>query len=63
MSSFYSSPKNQNDQGRVVPVWGTCLGHELLAYLTADFDSKVSTMMYTINTLHILKKDSDMFSN
>jgi hypothetical protein len=48
-------------------VWGTCLGHELLAYLTADFDSKVlqgvDNELYTINTLQILKKDSDMFSN
>jgi gamma-glutamyl hydrolase len=32
---------NENKKGRVFPVWGTCLGWELLAYLTSGYDSKV----------------------
>ncbi len=31
----------QNKNGNPFPVWGTCLGWELLAYLTSGYDSKV----------------------
>lgn len=27
----------QNDAGNVFPVWGTCLGHQLLGYLTNNY--------------------------
>ena len=26
--------------GRVFPVWGTCLGHQLLVYLTSGYDPR-----------------------
>lgn len=32
----------QNDQGKVFPVWGTCLGLQLLSYLTADYKNVLS---------------------
>jgi hypothetical protein len=31
----------QNKKGNPYPIWGTCLGFELLAYLTSGYDSKV----------------------
>ena len=31
---------SQNDKGNVFPVWGTCLGMQLLAYLTSGYDLK-----------------------
>lgn len=59
--------KKQNDEGRTFPVWGTCLGHQLLSYLTANFDSKaiqsVDDEAPKINTLQILKNDSQIFTN
>jgi gamma-glutamyl hydrolase len=32
---------SENKKGNPFPVWGTCLGWELLAYLTSGYDSKV----------------------
>ena len=32
----------QNDVGNVFPVWGTCLGLQLLAYLTANYQNVLS---------------------
>lgn len=31
----------ENDKGNVFPVWGTCLGLQLLAYLTSNYDNSV----------------------
>jgi gamma-glutamyl hydrolase len=31
----------QNDKGNVFPVWGTCLGLQLLAYLTGNYSGSV----------------------
>lgn len=31
---------SQNDKGNVFPIWGTCLGMQLLAYLTSGYDLK-----------------------
>ena len=31
---------SQNDKGNVFPLWGTCLGMQLLAYLTSGYDLK-----------------------
>jgi gamma-glutamyl hydrolase len=33
--------QKENDAGRVFPLWGTCLGHQLLSYLTANYDVNV----------------------
>jgi len=30
----------QNDKGKVYPIWGTCLGMQLIAYLTNGYDIK-----------------------
>ncbi len=32
---------NENKKGNVFPVWGTCLGLELLTYLTSGFDENI----------------------
>jgi gamma-glutamyl hydrolase len=32
---------NQNKKGNVFPVWGTCLGWELIAYLTSGYDRSI----------------------
>jgi len=29
----------QNKKGNVFPIWGTCLGMQLLAYLTSGYDA------------------------
>lgn len=56
---------NQNQNGKVFPVWGTCLGWELLAYLTSGYDSKVLSLVRgekgVINTLSI-KEDGYLYS-
>lgn len=48
---------NQNQKGNVFPLWGTCLGMQLLAYLTSGYDaaavSAVSGEVATKNTLQI----------
>jgi len=31
---------NENKKGNSFPVWGTCLGMQLMAYLTSGYDSK-----------------------
>ena len=33
----------QNKNGNPYPIWGTCLGFQLLAYLTSDYDPKCLT--------------------
>nr|XP_060631370.1 gamma-glutamyl hydrolase [Anolis sagrei ordinatus] len=35
---FYHKALEANDRGDYFPVWGTCLGHELLSYLTSGED-------------------------
>lgn len=32
---------NENKKGNVFPIWSTCLGWELMAYLTSGYDSKI----------------------
>lgn len=34
----------QNDLGNVFPIWGTCLGHQLLSFLTNNFSSPLSAV-------------------
>jgi gamma-glutamyl hydrolase len=47
-----------NKRGNPFPIWGTCLGFELLAYLTSGYDSKVlakiSNETAVTNTIQIL---------
>ena len=35
-SSFPPTPPQANDNGDYFPLWGTCLGFELLGYLATD---------------------------
>ena len=47
----------QNRKGNIFPIWGTCLGMQLLAYLTCGYDAKaiaaVSGELAVRNTLQI----------
>ena len=38
--------KQQNDQGNPFPVWGTCLGFQLLSYLTSNYNNSILTRVY-----------------
>ncbi|XP_065607996.1 gamma-glutamyl hydrolase [Cyrtonyx montezumae] len=40
---FYHKALEANDKGDYFPVWGTCLGHELLTYLTSGENLLVNT--------------------
>lgn len=59
--------KSQNDQGKVFPVWGTCLGHQLLTYLTCGFDGKaiqaVDGQSPIVNNITIVNRTGYMFTN
>ncbi|XP_062986836.1 gamma-glutamyl hydrolase [Elgaria multicarinata webbii] len=35
---FYNKALEANDRGDYFPIWGTCLGHQLLSYLTSGED-------------------------
>jgi gamma-glutamyl hydrolase len=37
-AKLYQWAKEENDQGRMFPVWGTCLGHQLQMIMTANAD-------------------------
>jgi gamma-glutamyl hydrolase len=45
----------QNDQGKVFPVWGTCLGLQLLSYLTADYKNVLSPVRGETALLNTIK--------
>lgn len=36
----------ETDKGNPFPVWGTCLGFQLLAYLTGGYDNKVLSKVH-----------------
>lgn len=59
--------KEQNDAGKVFPIWATCLGHELISYLTCGYDSKVLGAVHdqgaVVNTLKFLSKNGDVLTN
>lgn len=38
--------KQQNDAGNPFPVWGTCLGIQLLAYLTSNYNSTIISRVH-----------------
>lgn len=56
----------QNKKGNVFPIWGTCLGMQLLAYLTAGYDGKaiaeVRGEVAVRNTIAI-QPDSEILSD
>lgn len=38
--------KQQNDQGNPFPVFGTCLGAQLLSYLTSNYNDTILTRVH-----------------
>jgi gamma-glutamyl hydrolase len=53
---------SENKKGNVFPIWGTCLGMQLLAYLTSGYDAKaiapVRGEVATRNTLSIQSQNT-----
>lgn len=38
--------KEQNDQGNPFPIFGTCMGIQLLTYLTSNYDDNILTRVH-----------------
>lgn len=38
---IFNYAKEQNDLGKVFPIWATCLGHQLVSFLTSGYDHNV----------------------
>lgn len=59
--------KEQNDMGKVFPIWATCLGHQLISYLTSGYDSNVIKVVNgqgaTTNTLQFITQNAYSLSN
>ncbi len=57
---------DQNDKGKVYPVWGTCLGLQLLAYLTSDYKNSiiesVRNQVAVTNTLRLTENKSKIYN-
>ncbi|XP_044858891.1 gamma-glutamyl hydrolase isoform X2 [Mauremys mutica] len=63
---FYQKALKANDKRDYFPVWGTCLGHEELTYLTSEKNLLVKTKTENISlplTFTTAAKDSRMFQN
>jgi len=45
----------QNDNGNVFPVWGTCLGHQLLGFLTNNYVSPLSAIRGQTAVMNTIK--------
>ncbi len=45
----------QNDKGNVFPIWGTCLGHQLLGFLTNDYVSPLSAVRGQTAVINTIK--------
>uniref|UniRef100_A0A674K495 folate gamma-glutamyl hydrolase n=1 Tax=Terrapene triunguis TaxID=2587831 RepID=A0A674K495_9SAUR len=63
---FYKKALKANDKGDYFPVWGTCLGHQELTYLTSEKNLLVKTKTKNISlplTFTTAGKDSRMFQN
>lgn len=58
---------NQNKKGRVFPIWGTCLGLELLSYLTSGFDENIlqpiRNSSHVINVLKFQESPSYIYDD
>ncbi|XP_064026869.1 gamma-glutamyl hydrolase isoform X3 [Pogoniulus pusillus] len=63
---FYHKALEANDKGDYFPVWGTCLGHELLTYLTSGevllINTKTEGSALPLNFTPAAK-DSRLFKN
>lgn len=45
----------QNDKGNVFPLWGTCLGHQLLSFLSNNFTSPLTAVRGQTAVLNTIK--------
>lgn len=45
----------QNDKGNVFPIWGTCLGHQLLSFLSNNFTSPLTAVRGQTAVLNTIK--------
>ena len=57
--------KQQNDKGNVFPIWATCLGFQLMSYLTANYTdvlTRVHGDSAIVLPLNITNSSSYMFS-
>ncbi|CAM4504701.1 unnamed protein product [Caretta caretta] len=63
---FYKNALKTNDKGDYFPVWGTCLGHQELTYLTSGKNLLVKPKTENISlplNFTTAAKDSRMFQN
>ncbi|CAM4502348.1 unnamed protein product [Lepidochelys olivacea] len=63
---FYKKALKTNDKGDYFPVWGTCLGHQELTYLTSGKNLLVKLKTENISlplNFTTAAKDSRMFQN
>ena len=50
----------ENDKGKVFPIWGTCMGHQLFGYLTCNGETPLSPVrgeQSIINTIKFITGD------
>ena len=47
--------KNATDNGDFFPIWGTCLGFQLLSYIESGLDSNVLVSGFSDKGSHILE--------
>ncbi|XP_015267192.1 PREDICTED: gamma-glutamyl hydrolase [Gekko japonicus] len=63
---FYDKALEANEKGDYFPIWGTCLGHQLLSYLTSGEDlltwTNTDNFALPLNFTKVAK-DSKMFAN
>lgn len=58
--------KNATDNGDFFPIWGTCLGFQLISYIESGFDASVLTYGYSdkgAHTLDNVDQSSRLFRN
>lgn len=44
--AIFQYAKEQNDKGNPFPVFGTCLGHQLLSYLSSNHNDSILTRVH-----------------
>lgn len=44
--AIFKYAKDQNDKGNPFPIFATCLGHQLVSYLTSNYDDSILTRVH-----------------
>jgi GMP synthase-like glutamine amidotransferase len=44
--AIFKYAQQQNDKGNPFPIFGTCLGHQLLAFLTSNYNDSILTRVH-----------------